>query len=160
MRKMRRFKQDMPKDWIEALLIRNTSGVLAVNGDDGYPYGVPVNYAYCDGKIYFHSSKQGYKNDCLAASSKACFTVIDADEIIAEGYTSHFKSAIVTGNIRLTEGDERRAGLMAIVEKYSGIMPREEKDLKVEKCNAAAVYAIEIESMSGKQAFNLVKKGE
>ena len=33
----------------EALLQSNRRGVLAMNGDNGYPYAIPINYFYdCD----------------------------------------------------------------------------------------------------------------
>ena len=43
----------------EALLQSNRRGVLAMNGDNGYPYAIPINYFYdCDKKkIYFMELK-------------------------------------------------------------------------------------------------------
>jgi len=32
---------------------------LALLGDGGYPYGVPISYVYDDGKLYFHSALSG-----------------------------------------------------------------------------------------------------
>ena len=41
--------------------------VLSVIGDDGYPYGMPINHYYNeeDGKIYFHGAKAGHKIDAI-----------------------------------------------------------------------------------------------
>jgi nitroimidazol reductase NimA-like FMN-containing flavoprotein (pyridoxamine 5'-phosphate oxidase superfamily) len=56
-REMRRNKQQLSFEECEEILKKSTAGVLAVSGDDGYPYAVPLSYVYCDNKIYFHSAK-------------------------------------------------------------------------------------------------------
>ena len=76
-RPIRRKKKEMDIDAAKELLQCSRRGVLAVNGDDGYPYAVPVNYFYDSdaGKIYFHGARVGHKVDALKASDKVCFTV-------------------------------------------------------------------------------------
>ena len=60
-RKMRRFKQQITNEECIELLKKEKRGVLSMIGDDGYPYGIPMNHWYCeaDGKLYFHSAKEG-----------------------------------------------------------------------------------------------------
>ena len=67
----------------EALLQSNRRGILAMNGDNGYPYAIPINYFYdCDKKkIYFHGAKAGHKVDALKSSDKVCFTVYGDEHI-------------------------------------------------------------------------------
>ena len=50
-------------------------GVLSVIGDDGYPYGVPINYVYDEKEnaLYFHGAKEGHKIDAIKKSGKVCF---------------------------------------------------------------------------------------
>ena len=55
-RSMRRTKQILSSSECVAILERGTSGVLAVLGDDGFPYTIPLNYTYSDHKLFFHSS--------------------------------------------------------------------------------------------------------
>lgn len=43
MHKMRRFKQELSAEETLAILERGTSGVLALSGDDDYPYAVPIS---------------------------------------------------------------------------------------------------------------------
>ena len=76
-RPIRRKEKEMPLQKAQALLQKGRRGVLAVNGDDGYPYAVPINYFYsCEAqKIYFHSARAGHKFDALCACDKVCFTV-------------------------------------------------------------------------------------
>lgn len=64
-------------DEARELLISEGRGILAVNGDDGHSFALPLNYIYDAGenRIYFHGAKQGHKVDSLAKSDKVCFTV-------------------------------------------------------------------------------------
>ena len=72
-REMRRKNQQLSETESAAVLERGTSGVLAVLGDGGYPYGVPVSYAYCGGKIYFHCAKSGHKLDAIRNCERGFF---------------------------------------------------------------------------------------
>ena len=53
-RPLRRFKQAAAPQECEAVLASAQRGILAVHGENGYPYGLPINYVFLDGKIYFH----------------------------------------------------------------------------------------------------------
>ena len=55
-------------------------GVLSVLGDDGYPYGLPINYWYNkeNGYLYFHSGKTGHKIDAIESNNKVSFCVYDS----------------------------------------------------------------------------------
>ena len=74
---MRRIKQLLSKEDTEAILHRQTAGVLAVQGDGGYPYAVPLSYVYEKGRLYFHCALQGHKLDAIANNPKVSFCVID-----------------------------------------------------------------------------------
>ena len=64
-RPMRRSRQQLSDAETIEILKRGKQGILGLNGDDGYPYAIPVNYVYSDGKIYFHGARSGYKYDCM-----------------------------------------------------------------------------------------------
>ena len=81
-REMRRQKQLLPEAEALAMLESCTSGVLAVQGDDDYPYAVPLSFAYEDGRLFFHSAKAGHKVDALGRNPKASFCVIAADDVV------------------------------------------------------------------------------
>ena len=76
---VRKHKQLSEEESI-ALLKQELRGVLSVIGDDGYPYGMPMNHYYndADGKLYFHSGKHGHRPDAIRRCSKASFCVCDA----------------------------------------------------------------------------------
>ena len=97
-RKMRRNAQQLSDEECVDILINEPRGVLALLGDDDYPYAIPMSHVYVDGKIYFHGAKSGHKVDSLKRHSKVSYCVMD-NGVKAEGswwYT--FKSVIVFGN--------------------------------------------------------------
>ena len=77
-RELVRKKQAISKEECIETLKREPRGVLSVIGDEGYPYGLPINHYYDerDRKIYFHSGKKGQKIDALRAGDKASFCVV------------------------------------------------------------------------------------
>ena len=115
-REMRRFKQALSKEDCIKILEGQNTGVLAVNGDDGYPYAVPMSYIYADGKIYFHSAKSGHKNDAIMRNPKVSFCVTETDVILPKDFTSSFRSVIAFGEARIFESDEEKR---AVMESYT-----------------------------------------
>ncbi|NLK65479.1 MAG: pyridoxamine 5'-phosphate oxidase family protein [Tissierellia bacterium] len=155
-RKMRRIKQLLSMEDTVSVLDRCTNGVMACLGDEDYPYAVPVNYVYYKDKIYFHSGKSGHKIDAIKKYPKVSFTVVDKDTIVSQEYTSYFRSVIAFGKARITEGDEWFEAFKALVEKYSGDMPKDAKHEKITECTGSHVIAIDIDHLTGKEAIELV----
>lgn len=156
-RELRRNKQQLSLEECSEILSRNTSGVLSVIGDDGYPYGVPLSYTYVDGKLYFHSASEGHKIDAINNCSKVSFCVIDKDQIVPEEFTTYFSSVIVFGKAKvLKDPIAMRQAMMSLISKYSGNVPQEMKDKEMAHCNAA-VIELSIEHISGKKARELFK---
>ncbi len=108
-REMRRAKQALSEAECLELLKTEVRGVLAVLGDDGYPYAVPHNHFYDeeDGKLYFHSGKIGHKIDALRACGKASYAVIDGGSPDEDGWSLHFRSVIVFGRVEIVEDREK-----------------------------------------------------
>lgn len=158
-REMRRIKQLMDTREAELLLTIGTSGVLAVHGDGGYPYAVPISYVYDHGRIYFHSAKSGHKIDAIQKNEKVSFTVIGQDNIMPEEFTTYFSSVIAFGKARIIEdSEEKMTSLILLAEKYS---PNLEKEMNKEiskAINHLVMIAIDIEHLTGKEAIELVRK--
>jgi len=91
-REMRRKKQALSLAECARILYRGTSGVLALSGDGGYPYAVPMSYVYDGEKLFFHSAGSGHKLDAIRRDPKASFCVIDCDRVVPEAYTTYFRS--------------------------------------------------------------------
>ena len=115
-REMRRKRQQMPESEAIAILERGSHGVLAVLGDGGYPYAVPISYVYEAGKIYMHCAKSGHKLDAVRACEKASFCVVDRDEVVQAEFTTHYRSVIAFGRVHEITGEagkRRAAALLA-----------------------------------------------
>lgn len=158
-REMRRKKQILSEGECIDVLQRGTSGVLAVSGDDGYPYAVPLSYVYHDSKIFFHCAKAGHKIDSIAGNEKVSFCVIDKDSVVPEEYTSYFRSVIVFGKARIIEDEaQARSAIERLAKRYS---PEQEQGRLQEIDRLMAqlcMIELDIEHMSGKEAIELVRQ--
>ena len=158
-REMRRFKQALSKEECIKILESQNTGVLAVNGDGGYPYAVPMSYIYADGKIYFHSAKSGHKNDAIMRDAKVSFCVTETDEILSKDFTSSFRSVVAFGEARIIESDEeKRAVMESYTKKYSPDEPQDNADKKIAaRFAAVTIIEMQIQHLSGKESMDLVK---
>ena len=157
-REMRRGKQQLTSDECIEILKEHTSGVLALLGDDGYPYAVPLNYVYHDSKLYFHGAMTGHKYDSMIKNSKASFCVIDRDDLISNKFTTAYKSVIVFGKMRIIDNaDEKRNAITILTQRLSD-EPQEARDAEIELFfNALCSFELDIEHMTGKQGKELMK---
>lgn len=107
-REMTRKKQCLSKDRIVEILKTEKRGVLSVIGDDGYPYGVPINFWYDEdnGKIYFHSGRAGHKVDAMARNEKVSFCVYDRGYQKEGEWALNISSVVVFGRISIVEDFE------------------------------------------------------
>lgn len=158
-REMRRIKQALSMEESIAILDRGTSGVLAVHGDNDYPYAVPLSYVHQDSKLYFHCAYTGHKLDAIVRNRKVSFCVIDQDNVVPEEYTTYFRSVIVFGKARILEEEaEKKKALVLLAERYS---PEQEQGRlqEIEKqFNRVCLVELEIEHITGKEAIELVKE--
>lgn len=156
-RKMRRFNQLLSNEESINILNKNTSGVLAVYGDNGYPYAVPLSYLYYNNKIYFHCAKSGHKLDAIRNYNKVSFCVIDMDNVVPEEYTTYFRSVIVFGKAKILLNEEMRKPIEMLAEKYS---PDDEvgrlKEIE-QGFNHMSMIEISIEHLTGKESIELIK---
>ena len=107
-REILRSKQALPQAECIDILKSQLRGVLSVLGDDGYPYGMPINHYYCekDGKLYFHGGKKGHKIDAMRRCDKASFCVYDEGFRRDGEWALNIKSVIVFGRIEFVEDRE------------------------------------------------------
>lgn len=158
-RDMRRKKQALSPEACDAVLRRGTSGVLALAGDDGYPYAVPLSYLYDGKKLLFHCAKSGHKLDAIRRCPKASFCVIDQDQVVPEEYTSYFRSVIVFGTLRiLSDEAEMCAAIEALALKYHPDDSPEHRQAVIDQEWAPlCMLELSIDHLSGKQAKELLQ---
>lgn len=153
-RNMRRFKQQLSAEETEKILRNGKYCVMAVSGDNDYPYAVPLNYV-CDGtSVYIHSASQGHKIDSLKRNPKCSLCIVDKDDVMPEEFTSYFRSVIAFGTACFVEStDEKIAALRLLGDKYSpGIDPEEEIARFIK---TVCIIRIDIDSVTGKEAIEL-----
>ena len=158
-REMRRKNQLLSDAVSRDILEKNTSGVLSLMGDDGYPYGVPLSYVLVGDKLFFHCAKTGHKIDAIRREEKASFCVIDQDKVVSEEYTTHFRSVIAFGRVHILEGEEeKRNALRLLAGKYSAEQGEAGIEAEIDKSFAnVCMLQFDLEHVTGKEAIELVK---
>ena len=158
-REMRRKRQALPLERCEEVLRRGTSGVLALSGDEGYPYAVPISYCYDGAKLYFHCAKEGHKLDAIRREPRASFCVIDQDQVVPEEYTTYFRSVIVFGRVTVLEDDgAKRAAVEKLALKYAPADRAEHRREYIDREWAPlCMLEMTVDHMTGKEAVELVR---
>lgn len=160
-REMRRKVQQIPEEECIDILKRAKTGILGVNGDDGYPYAVPVNFAWDDGKITFHGALTGHKAESMRRNEKVCFTVIDRDDVVARDRTTAYRSVIVFGTAReLTDREEKIRACRLVGYKYSGDYPDLVEEEIAEAVDHTCCIEITVQHMTGKEGMVLHRQRE
>jgi nitroimidazol reductase NimA-like FMN-containing flavoprotein (pyridoxamine 5'-phosphate oxidase superfamily) len=156
---MRRKRQQLSEEKSIEILRKSTSGTLALLGDNGYPYAVPISYVYAEGKLYFHSALSGHKIDAIRNCDKASFCVIDQDEVHPEKYTTYFRSVIAFGRIHIIEDEKEKLVTARLLgDRYN---PNQEEALQkeIEKgLSRMVMIRFDIEHLTGKEAIELVNQ--
>lgn len=158
---MRRRKQELSHEEAVRIMEEGAYGVLGTAGTDGWPYAVPLSYAWIDGRIVFHCAPEGHKMDALRADARVSFTVVGFNEVRPEDYTNVYTSAIAFGTARIIEDDaEKRALCRAFALRYcAGLEEGVEEEID-KLIGRTAMVVIDVERLSGKQAIELVSKKE
>ena len=161
-REMRRKRQELSREEAEKILREGTSGVLAVEGDGGYPYAVPLSYAWDSGKLLFHCARSGHKLDAVKRNPKASFCVIGQDRVIPDEYTTAYRSVIAFGRIRiLTEDHEIRSAAERLGLRYAPHHTKERRDQEINKeWNRLCMLEMTVEHLTGKEGRSLLKEQE
>lgn len=102
-RELTRKNKQIPAEECIELLKSETRGILSVNGDNGYPYAMPMNHFYSpeDGCIYFHCGKGGHRLDALKRSDKVSFCVCEQGQRSKGEWAYNVRSVIVFGRIEI-----------------------------------------------------------
>ena len=157
-RTMRRGRQQLSPAESRDILDRGSSGVLALAGDNGYPYAVPLSFVRYGEKLYFHSAVAGHKLDAVAREARASFCVIDRDQVVPETFTTHYRSVIVFGRVTvLTDEAEKGRAIRLLAEKYApGHIQAGEAEIR-QSWQRFCILCLEMEHLTGKQAMELTQ---
>ena len=149
-RELTRKKQKLSPVECREILKQEVRGVLAVNGDDGYPYALPINFYYDEenNRIYFHSGKVGYKLNAIAKSDKVSFCVYDKGYHKDGHWSLNIRSVIIFGRMSIVDNwsDEL---MISFSKRFTGDTEYICGEIEKFKSNTA-VLCLDIEHMTGK----------
>ena len=151
-RKMRRFKQQISREECVRVLKEQPRGVLSVLGDDGYPYGIPLDHWYSDkdNKLYFHCAKEGHKLDAIVACDKVSYCVMDEGYRKDGEWALNINSVVIFGRMRIVEDEDKKRDICTnLVRKFTD----DEEYLQKELMNAfprVCCLELTVEHMTGK----------
>lgn len=150
-REMRRKEKMLSENEIGEILESAEYGTLSTINENGYPYGVPLNYYY-DGKaIYMHSAKSGSKLDNIDKCNKVSFSVVGKAELVPEKFSTEYKSVILFGKATKVSGDEKVGALLALIKKYSPEFYEAGEKYVDRAHEKTEVIKIEIDHVTGKE---------
>lgn len=150
-RTLRRKERQGTKEDAERILQTAKYGVLAVAGDDGYPYAVPLNFVYANGKIYFHCAKAGHKVEAISRTDKVSFCVVANEAVVPAAYTTHYESVIAFGRAKIVEDADRRKSVARLLaERYACGTPEQTEEEIERFAKALCVVEITVEHLSAK----------
>ena len=149
-RESRKPEKTLSESEMKEILATAEYGVLSTVGEDGYPYGIPVNFVY-DGKaLYFHGAKEGHKVDNLRFSNKVAFTVVVDTQVLPKEFNTKFRSVIVFGKAMIATDEERSKVFELILEKYAQTNIVNGHKYVAHSGHEADIYKIQIEHASAK----------
>lgn len=134
------------------LLTDSEYGVLSMTLENGYCYGVPLNYVFFNNNIYFHCATDGAKLSALKHNPKVSFCVVNEASVVAEKFSTSYKSVIAFGTASevLREEFEKETALLSFIEKYSPEFLEKGKAYISQAKDKTKVYKIQVEHVTGK----------
>lgn len=151
MDKMRRFKQEINQDYCLSIIEKADTGILGLVTPEHEAYQVPLNYAYKEGKLYFHCAKSGKKLDCILFEPQVSFCIIEKDEVLPASFSTRYGSVLIQGEAHLVQdNDEKEAALWLLIHKYSPDFLEEGKHEIEKDFNNCEIVCIQCNKITGK----------
>ena len=133
------------------IIINGSYGVLSTIGEDGYPYGVPLNYTYSDNCICFHCAQEGHKLENIDFNNKVSFCVVTRSDVLSNEFDTDYESAIAFGKATvITDDSEKKDILLSVLNKYSADYLKAGSNYMKKHWDDTKVIKMKIEHLSGK----------
>lgn len=149
-RGLRRQDRQIEKNQTIDILEKANYGVLSTVDDNGQPYGVPLNYVYEKGALYFHCAIEGYKLDNIKNNSKVSFCVVGHENVLPDKFSTDYESVIIFGRAEEVFDDEKNRALLGLIDKYSPDYMEKGKEYIIKLECRTKVIKVNIEHISGK----------
>lgn len=150
-REMRRQDRSVTLERAFEILKEADYGTLTLFGDDGYPYGVPVNHVVVDNAIYFHAATEGKKLDSIHKNNRVGFTAVAYDELVPEKLSTKYASVIVMGTASIADDSEKRKALVEIMKRFAPDYMKLGEKSSNSSFGRTAIIKITIDHITGKE---------
>jgi nitroimidazol reductase NimA-like FMN-containing flavoprotein (pyridoxamine 5'-phosphate oxidase superfamily) len=145
--------------WIRAFLRAARIGHIATAAD-GQPFITPSTFWFdeVNHELVFHSNIAGRLRSNLEQNPRICLDVSELGKLlpsnVALELSLQYRSVMVFGSVRIIDDpQEARRALYGLIEKYFPAMRagQEYRQITDKELRATSVYALRIESWSGKE---------
>lgn len=146
-------RKDRIMDEASALELLDTGeyGFLAMNGRNGFGYGIPLSYVKEENRLYFHCAPEGYKLECLRASPAVSFCVVGKTRLLPRQFTTAYESVLVFGHAHLDlPEEERRHALRLLAKKYAPAFPEIGEKYIEKSFHRTNIIRVDIVHITGK----------
>jgi len=148
----RKDKEITERHLLEDVLRRGEVCRLALF-DEEYPYIVPLNFGYENGKLFLHGATSGKKLDLIRRNPRVSFEVeTDLEILTAEdpcNWSMRYRSVVGRGAAVILETpEEKRHGLNVVIAHYG----KESFPFPDAALQAVAVVRVDIADMTGKES--------
>ena len=149
-------------DWICAYLHEAQVGHIATSWD-GQPFITPSTFWFDkeNHRIIFHSNISGRVRANIEHNPKVCLEASELGKLlpsnVALEFSLQYRSVMVFGIAHILEDDEeKKTALYSLINKYFPTMKagKEYRPITEKELRHTSVYAIQIESWSGKENWN------
>jgi len=132
------------------LLVKGEFGFLSMCSTENEGYGIPMNYVFENGSIYFHCATEGTKLDYLKSNNKVSFCVVGETTVLPSDFGTLYNSAMAFGKISEIDGDEKRYALTLFLKKYSADFIEEGIEFINNLYSRVKVLKLSIDTITGK----------
>lgn len=140
-------------DESEALRILDAAeyGVLSLVGEDGAPYGIPVNFVREGKRLILHCAPAGRKLDCIRFQPRVSLCAVGRTHLLPAQFSTEYESAVVEGVAEIVEDEKRKVeDLMILCRKYAPEHLEAAEKYIAKSLHRTGIVEIRVESITGK----------
>lgn len=149
-RSIRNQKREIHAEEAIRILEKGEYGILSTTGENGYAYGIPLNYVYLEDGIYFHCALEGQKLDHIRYNSKVSFCVVGETAVLPDQFSTAYESVVVFGKAIEVGEPEKTQALQALIQKYAKDFAEQGETYIQKAKEKTAVVKIEADHITGK----------
>jgi len=138
---------------MEAIITSCKYCVLSTVSPEGYPYSVPMNFAFDNGKIILHSAPTGTHLQHIEKNNTVCVVFCTDGKLVYQhkevacSYRMRAESVVCFGKVSFIESDEDK---LQIMNKFMVHYTQNEFTYSKPAIRNVKVWIVEVEKMTAK----------